>query len=419
MSTARSSSLLGAALALLLALAAPAGAVQDDLDAQMLAVASGLRCPVCQNLSVADSTSELARDMRALIVDQLRAGKTPEEIRAYFVSKYGPWILLAPPARGVGLLVWVLPGLGAALGLGGAILALRRWARRRAPSSEPGAEAAALERVRALVSGARGGALEPEEASLVEALRELAFDHRAGKLSQSDYEELRDLYERRAADALTRADRARREAAAPPPADDAGAPVATRPRRRAWRWATAAVCLFAFGIASGFFLTRSLRVRGEGSITGDALTGTPQASTPTPVDLETRDVGALLAAGRQALTREDYPTAMKTFSRVLELDAEQPVANAYTGLLLHKGGHSDRALAAFERALARDPVLAPALWGKGLVLYEARGRPAEALRVWETLLTLQLADDDRKHVERIVAEARVKLAKASAPAARR
>jgi len=66
--------------------------------------------------------------------------------------------------------------------------------------------------LRALVSGARGGALEPEEASLVEALCELAFDHRAGKLSQSDYEELRDLYERRAADALTRADRARREA---------------------------------------------------------------------------------------------------------------------------------------------------------------------------------------------------------------
>src|SRR3989337_3842696 len=84
----------------LLSPAAVAGG--EDLDEQMRAIASGLRCPVCQNLSVADSTSELARDMRALIVDQLRAGKTPEEIRAYFVSKYGPWILLAPPARGIG-----------------------------------------------------------------------------------------------------------------------------------------------------------------------------------------------------------------------------------------------------------------------------------------------------------------------------
>ena len=79
MSTARSSSVLVAALALLL-LVAGAVAGQDDFERRMLDIASGLRCPVCQNLSVADSTSELARDMRALIVDQLRAGKTPEEI---------------------------------------------------------------------------------------------------------------------------------------------------------------------------------------------------------------------------------------------------------------------------------------------------------------------------------------------------
>ena len=115
MTTARSSSGLLAALALLLVLAAPALGADDDLERRMREVASGLRCPVCQNLSVAESTSELARDMRALILDQLRAGKTPEEIRAYFVSKYGPWILLSPPARGIGLLVWLLPALVAVL----------------------------------------------------------------------------------------------------------------------------------------------------------------------------------------------------------------------------------------------------------------------------------------------------------------
>jgi len=393
-STARSSSVLVAALALLL-LVAGAVAGQDDFERRMLDIASGLRCPVCQNLSVADSTSELARDMRALIVDQLRAGKTPEEIRAYFVSKYGPWILLAPPARGIGLLVWVLPAFGAVAALAGAVLVLRRWARHRAPGTTSAADAA----------------------SLVEALRELEFDHRAGKLSRGDYEELRALYERRAADARARADRARDEAAAPPPADDAGAPMITRPRQRAWRWGAAAVGLLAFGMATGFFLTRALRERGEGSLTGDALTGTRQVSAPA--NLQTRDVGTLLAEGRQALERQEYPTALKAFSRVLEIDPGQPVANAYKGLLLHKGGHSDRALTAFDRALARDPLLAPALWGKGLVLYEARGRLDEALQVWQTLLTLELADDDRKHVERTVAEARAKVAKASAPAAPR
>ncbi|HBH04107.1 MAG TPA: hypothetical protein DDZ42_19730 [Candidatus Rokubacteria bacterium] len=414
MTTARSSSGLLAALALLLVLAAPALGADDDLERRMREVASGLRCPVCQNLSVAESTSELARDMRALILDQLRAGKTPEEIRAYFVSKYGPWILLSPPARGIGLLVWLLPALAAVLALGGALLALRRWARRpaRAPA---GADPAALEHVRALVAGeGAAGTLEPEETALVETLRELEFDHRAGKLSAGDYAELRDLYERRAAEALARAEEARRAAAAAPPPAAAAPP----PSRRAWRWATVAVGLFVFGVVSGYFLTRAVRLRSDGgSITGDFLTGTPESAMPrSAAALSSRDVGTLLSAGHEAIVRQDYQTAMTAFTRVLEIDPGEPTANAYKGLLLHRGGHSERALAAFDLALTREPTLAPALWGKGLVLYEALGRPEEAVRVWQTLLALKIADEDRKHVERLVAEARAKPAKTSTPA---
>jgi cytochrome c-type biogenesis protein CcmH/NrfF len=379
-------------LALVLVVAVPALATQDDLERRMLEVAAGLRCPVCQNLSVADSMSEMARDMRALIIDQLRAGRAPEEIRAYFVSKYGPWILLSPPARGIGLLVWVLPVLGAVAALAGTALALRRWARHRSP----------------------GASFAADAASLVEALRELEFDHRAGKLSSADYQELRALYERRAGDARAREEQTRLEMAARPIVDERRVAPGTRPRRRAWRWAAAGVGLLTFGIATGLVLGRALRERGEGSMTGDALTGTRQTSALA--DLQTRDLGTLLAAGRGALERQDYPTALRAFSRALEIDPGQPVANAYQGLLLHRGGHSDRALAAFERALARDPRLAPALWGKGLVLYEARGRPAEALQVWQQLLMLELSDEDREHVERAAAEARAKVAKASAPA---
>lgn len=83
----------------------------DDsaLEARTAQVASQLRCPVCQGLSIQDSPSELSQQMRAVVKDQLRAGKTPDEVKAYFISKYGEWILLEPKARGFNVLVYAMP----------------------------------------------------------------------------------------------------------------------------------------------------------------------------------------------------------------------------------------------------------------------------------------------------------------------
>jgi cytochrome c-type biogenesis protein CcmH len=79
------------------------------LEARTTALASELRCPVCQGNSIQDSPSELAQQMRDLIRDQLRAGKTPDEVRAYFAAKYGEWILLTPRATGFNLVVYLAP----------------------------------------------------------------------------------------------------------------------------------------------------------------------------------------------------------------------------------------------------------------------------------------------------------------------
>ena len=100
----------------------------SGLEEQVRAVASRLRCPVCQNESVADSPSELAAQMREVIRQRLAAGERPEAITAYFVSRYGEWILLDPPRRGLGWLLWTAPGVLFGLGLLLAVRYVRRTA---------------------------------------------------------------------------------------------------------------------------------------------------------------------------------------------------------------------------------------------------------------------------------------------------
>ncbi len=96
------------------------------------AIGAELRCVVCQSLSVADSPSETAHQMRGIIRERLAAGDSPEQVKAYFVEKYGTWILLAPPRQGFNLLVWVLPFAGLAAGLVLVAVLVRRWSHRSA-----------------------------------------------------------------------------------------------------------------------------------------------------------------------------------------------------------------------------------------------------------------------------------------------
>ena len=118
----------------LLVLAAPVAAQQPATpvsETEAYEIASQLRCVVCQNLSVADSPSEMASQMRELVRERLRAGDDRAQVMQYFVDRYGEWILLAPRRSGFNLLVWVLPVVAVVVGLGIVAVLLRRWTRHR------------------------------------------------------------------------------------------------------------------------------------------------------------------------------------------------------------------------------------------------------------------------------------------------
>jgi cytochrome c-type biogenesis protein CcmH len=117
--------------------AAEAMAVEPDeiladpvLEGRARDLSGGLRCLVCQNQSIDDSNAPLARDLRILIREKIKAGSSDAEVKRYIVSRYGDFVLLKPPIRSRTLLLWALPFIVLLSGL------LFLW-RRRTPGLSP------------------------------------------------------------------------------------------------------------------------------------------------------------------------------------------------------------------------------------------------------------------------------------------
>jgi cytochrome c-type biogenesis protein CcmH len=104
-----------------------ATAQEAEIDLQMRDIAKTLRCTICQNESIWESQAELAHQMRDLIKERLLKGESPDQVRAYFLSRYGDYILLAPQKRGLNWLLWAGPFV--LLAAGGLFLyrTLSRW----------------------------------------------------------------------------------------------------------------------------------------------------------------------------------------------------------------------------------------------------------------------------------------------------
>jgi cytochrome c-type biogenesis protein CcmH len=85
--------------------------LEPALEARVQRLGKELRCPTCQGMSIADSPASVARAQLDKIRGLISDGKTDDEVRAYFVARYGEWILLSPKASGINWLVWLGPAL--------------------------------------------------------------------------------------------------------------------------------------------------------------------------------------------------------------------------------------------------------------------------------------------------------------------
>ena len=112
----------------LILFAASAFAQDSEVDRRVHALASELRCLVCQNQTLAESNAPLAIDMRNQIREQMKAGASDRDVVDFLVARYGDFVLYRPPLKASTVLLWAGPFILLAFGLFLLFLRLRRKA---------------------------------------------------------------------------------------------------------------------------------------------------------------------------------------------------------------------------------------------------------------------------------------------------
>jgi cytochrome c-type biogenesis protein CcmH len=129
--------------------------VEDPaLEKRVMALAEDLRCLVCQNETLAGSHAPLAVDLRQQIREQMKAGKSDQEIIAFMTERYGDFVLFRPPVKATTYLLWFGPFVLLAAGVAVQFLYLKR--RRERVRDQPLSEAE-RKRVEALLGDGHNG----------------------------------------------------------------------------------------------------------------------------------------------------------------------------------------------------------------------------------------------------------------------
>lgn len=154
--------LLAAAMLALLALTCAAReavpeAADPALEARMTRITSELRCLVCQNQTIADSSADLAADLRRETRELLKQGKSDQEVIDYMTARYGDFVLYRPPLRATTVLLWFGPALMLVIGAAVLVLVLRRRSRMASDAFEADDEDDAMVAAGGAVAGSAHG----------------------------------------------------------------------------------------------------------------------------------------------------------------------------------------------------------------------------------------------------------------------
>jgi cytochrome c-type biogenesis protein CcmH len=325
-------------------------------------VASQLRCPVCQGESVWDSPAPLAQAMRDIIRKKLQSGESDSAIRDYFVTKYGPWILLAPPASGVGVLVWLGPPALLVLGLCLLVYLAYRWRRHVRPRLDVDVHRSSED---------LNLALERLDDSLDESI-----------ISETEYQSQREVLMQSLS------------AASSLPSQLHG-----HGRRKTWIQA-GAMAITAVLIAVS--VTLAIQPRGTGPITGSiASSSAPPATPPVPASIPS-DVRSAVrrveaspkspvrwsALGAVLLLHREFSQARAAYRYALRFDHRNEAANLGLAFINIGNGKYGKSLQELNAVMTRDP-RSTRLWLLlGLAYSKQPGGYNRAIRAWSHFLHL-------------------------------
>jgi cytochrome c-type biogenesis protein CcmH len=120
----------GALLVVVVAVALAVGSqrhIHRTIQQQTMSIAGAVRCPVCTGETAAESNTPISIEIRKIIRQDLQRGDSRSQVLDQLVASFGPSELEAPPAKGINIFLWVLPGLAVIAALAGLVLLFRRW----------------------------------------------------------------------------------------------------------------------------------------------------------------------------------------------------------------------------------------------------------------------------------------------------
>ncbi len=417
----------GALTLLLLAVVAAGlarGGANEGHGDRVERLAARLRCPVCQSVSVADSPSQTAQAMRATIKQLVAQGRSDQQVIAWFQARYGPWILLDPPASGRTLPLWLLPAAGLVAGM--LLLAGYGW-HRRAPGKALTtqartrlAEVLAKEQARAPSTAADQDEppntpptpLEARKDQAVKDLLELERQVEMGEIEPGTAARLGAVYQADLAEAVAALD-AQGNTPDQPPAT----PAARRSNRRR-RVAGALVAVVAFAVA--VLLPRAIVARPPGGFVSGvdaqsqaqpaaAAADNPQvtdAQLQAAVDANPEVVAMRLLLADRYFYEGKADQALAQYTEVLKRQPD-PGALSHAGWLLAQAGKPQAGARLVQQSLAAKPDQPEALWFLANIQLFGLHDPKRAVDSLQRLLARgDLRSDVRSQIERLLAAAR-------------